>query len=161
MFEMSTVLHIGHSPKILHLPLTLATFMSCSCWSRKIGWKNVYTKSEWAISSAESKSETKNNRISGKRRSATVCTFDRPTWMPVDKLLEIKTFCIRHNSFQFFSLSRQWIKFINFGFYFYLWSLASGKCRQSFWWNSKNSLYERNRKAGSGWFCRVTFNMYV
>lgn len=60
--------------------------MSCSFWSRSIGWKNVYTRSEWAISSAESNSEIKNFRISGKRRSATVFMFERPTCFPLGKL---------------------------------------------------------------------------
>lgn len=68
------------------IPLTFATCMSCSCWSRYMGWKKVYTRSEWAISSADSNNDTRKWRISGKRRSATVLMFDRPTCIPLGKL---------------------------------------------------------------------------
>lgn len=61
------------------IPFNLPWCILASCWSRSKGWKNVYTKSEWLISSAIWNNKFKNFSISHLRFSATCLIFDLPT----------------------------------------------------------------------------------
>ena len=84
--EASAAQAMSIATKRIHLPFSFFWRILASSWSRRIGWKNVYTRSLCAIDSGKLNKASRNVLISCFLLSATSLISFRPNCIPFGRL---------------------------------------------------------------------------